>query len=172
MSKYKLKLTFSDNTEITTTNDIEIPAPPTKTSQLTNDSDFITSTANNAYRYRHNVRVYVANKLLLRVQYVLSKNQTSSYASTTPSTLAKLASAVYYAGATSQNYAIPATGVVYANSVMCQITGIYSSGTAQKNVYATVLPLSISGTSVPTETTVQLLSISTSPTINAYIKAQ
>lgn len=172
MAKYKLKLTFSDNTEITTTNDIEIPAPPTKTSELTNDSDFITNTTNNAYRYRHNVRVYVANKLLLRVQYMLSKIQTSAYAATAPSTLAYLARAIYYAGATSQNYAIPATGVVYANSVMCQITGIYSSGTKQTNVYATVLPLSISGTSVPTETTVQLSSISTSPTINAYVKAQ
>ena len=50
------------------TKDYVATAVPTKTSQLTNDSSFTTLTSvsyqEHNYRYMHNVRLYLANKML------------------------------------------------------------------------------------------------------------
>ena len=112
---------------------------------------------------------------------MLSKNQNSSYAATSPSSLAYLARALYYAGATSQNNAIPATGMVYIDANTTGIvTGIYStsSSATASYVYVTYLPLVTSSGSnatiavnVPAESTKQLSALGT-PTVTAYVKAE
>lgn len=158
---------------------------PSKTSQLTNDSNFTTlsavATQEHNYRYMHNVRLYLANKMLIRVNYIISKTQSSSYAATAPSTLANLARALYYAGATSQNNAIPATGMIYINDNTTGIvTGIYSIGSSANAsyVYVTYLPLVTSSGSdatiavnVPAESTKQVSLVGT-PSITAYVKME
>lgn len=137
------------------------------------------STSEHSYRYRHNVRLYLSDKILIRVSYELSKTQTT-YAGTSPSSLAYLARALYYAGATSQNNAIPATGMIYIDANTTGIvTGIYSTSysASASYVYVTYLPIVTSSGSnatiavnVPAESTKQLSAIGT-PTVTAYVKA-
>lgn len=139
---------------------------------------YTTASEVNNYRYKHTVRVYLADKIQLRCEYIISKTQSSDYASVAPNSQAYLARALYYAGATSQSIAVPATGMVYVNANTTGIiTGIYSTGTVGSNIYICYLPIVTSSGSnatiavnVPSESTVQLTSLG-SPTTYGYAKA-
>lgn len=157
-----------------------------KTSNGFANEDYVDTQVNNVsatehnYRYRHNVRLYLADKILIRVSYELSKTQTDAYAATNPDSLSSLGRALYYAGATSQVNAIPATGMIYIDANTTGIvTGIYStsSSEASTSVYVTYLPLTASSGSdltiavnVPTESTKQISSIGL-PELSTYVKA-
>ena len=151
-------------------NDIDISgiqqSMPTKRSDLSNDTT-----------YRHNVQVYLANKIILRTSYVVSTTQSSS-AATAPNSLGTLASILYYLGATGSTTAVPATGMVYINdNTTAMITGIYATSTSSSWLFLTYLPLVTSSGSdatiavgVPSESSKTITSLG-SPTVTAYVKA-